>query len=127
MHNIFYILKRDIKRILSNRVAILIVLGICMLPYLYAWFNGRLLCRILISEYQQTIRSFNSVYSVGSGTIKSTEKLTGSIDSNLKFIDKTLADNGRLLDNLETDVTDAEALIRMNEFIHERLEDTKLM
>lgn len=269
MHNIFYILKRDIKRILSNWVAILIVLGICMLPSLYAWFNvaanmdpyantsgmrvavasedsgvhdkvagdinagdkietalkkksllhwvftdekdaiarvksgdcyaayiipedfskdllsfthghtitpeidyyvneklnpiapkvtdtaasvirltintmfreivaGKILetvhdgtaalhadvsqsktnlindiegSRRLINEYQQTIHRFNSVYSVGSGTIKSTEKLTGSIDSNLKFIDKTLADNGRLLDDLETDVTDAEALV----------------
>lgn len=39
MKNIFYILKRDIKRLLSSWAAVVVVIGICLLPSLYAWFN----------------------------------------------------------------------------------------
>lgn len=39
MNNIRYILKRDFKRILSSWVAVVVILGICVLPSLYAWFN----------------------------------------------------------------------------------------
>lgn len=39
MKNILYILKRDIKRIFSNLTAVLVLLGICILPSFYAWIN----------------------------------------------------------------------------------------
>lgn len=39
MRNIVYILKRDIRRILASWVAVIVILGICVLPSLYAWFN----------------------------------------------------------------------------------------
>ncbi|WP_125152984.1 YhgE/Pip domain-containing protein [Clostridium rectalis] len=41
MKNIFCIYKRDILNILSNWVATVIVLGLIILPSLYAWFNIR--------------------------------------------------------------------------------------
>ncbi len=39
MKNIFKIIKRDFKNIKMNVVAIVILLGLCLLPSLYAWFN----------------------------------------------------------------------------------------
>ena len=39
MNNIFRILKRDIKRLFSNPIAAVVVVGICVIPSLYAWFN----------------------------------------------------------------------------------------
>lgn len=39
MRTIFTIFFRDIKRLCSNWVAVLVVLGVCLIPSLYAWFN----------------------------------------------------------------------------------------
>lgn len=39
MKKAFQIFKRDIKRLFHNRAAFLIVVGVCILPSLYAWFN----------------------------------------------------------------------------------------
>ncbi len=35
----FQILWRDLKRILRNPVAVIVTLGVCVIPSLYAWFN----------------------------------------------------------------------------------------
>lgn len=39
MNTAFHIFKRDVRRIFRNRAAALIMVGICLLPSLYAWFN----------------------------------------------------------------------------------------
>ncbi|ACA53813.1 YhgE/Pip domain-containing protein [Clostridium botulinum] len=39
MKNIFKIYKRDLKNIITNWVAIVVMLGLMILPSLYAWFN----------------------------------------------------------------------------------------
>ncbi|GAA0124596.1 YhgE/Pip domain-containing protein [Clostridium sp. CTA-19] len=39
MKNIFQIYRRDLKMLFTNYVAIIIILGLCILPSLYAWFN----------------------------------------------------------------------------------------
>ena len=39
MKNIFNIYKSDLKDIISNKVVLVIVLGLAFLPSLYAWFN----------------------------------------------------------------------------------------
>ncbi|MGL4572372.1 MAG: YhgE/Pip family protein [Clostridium sp.] len=39
MKNIFKIYKRDIKKIVTNWVALVVVIGLIILPSLYAWFN----------------------------------------------------------------------------------------
>lgn len=39
MKNIFKIYKNDIKDIFTNKVLLVIILGLCLLPSLYAWFN----------------------------------------------------------------------------------------
>ena len=39
MKNIFYIFRRDIKRLAKNFVAVVVSIGVCFVPALYAWFN----------------------------------------------------------------------------------------
>lgn len=39
MGKIFRIFWRDLKRILRNPVAVIVTLGVCVIPSLYAWFN----------------------------------------------------------------------------------------
>ena len=41
MKNIFKIFIRDLKSIVSNWVALVIIIGLMILPSLYAWFNIR--------------------------------------------------------------------------------------
>lgn len=39
MKTTLQIFKRDCMRLLRNPVAMLVVIGVCILPSLYAWFN----------------------------------------------------------------------------------------
>ena len=39
MKNIFAICRNDLRRISSNVVAIVLILGLAVVPCLYAWFN----------------------------------------------------------------------------------------
>lgn len=39
MKNIFKIFTRDLKKIFTNSMAIILAVGLCILPSLYAWFN----------------------------------------------------------------------------------------
>ncbi|MDU1854764.1 MAG: YhgE/Pip domain-containing protein, partial [Clostridium baratii] len=39
MRKIFKVFKRDIKNIIKNPVAIIIVIGLSLIPSLYAWVN----------------------------------------------------------------------------------------
>ena len=39
MRNIWEIFRRDIKRIKNNVIAMIVIMGITVVPCLYAWFN----------------------------------------------------------------------------------------
>ena len=39
MRNIFRIFTRDIKKIFTNSMAVVLAVGVLLLPSLYAWFN----------------------------------------------------------------------------------------
>ena len=39
MKTAFQIFRRDVRRLLKNRAATLVMIGVCLLPSLYAWFN----------------------------------------------------------------------------------------
>ena len=39
MKNIWGIFRRDVKRCYKNVIALIVVLGIVVVPALYAWFN----------------------------------------------------------------------------------------
>ena len=36
---VWKIFKRDLRRILRNFVALVVIIGVCFIPALYAWFN----------------------------------------------------------------------------------------
>ena len=39
MKNAFRIFRRDMKRLLRSPAAVLVMIGVCIIPSLYAWFN----------------------------------------------------------------------------------------
>ena len=39
MRTAFRIFRRDIRRVAFNRAAAIVMIGVCLLPSLYAWFN----------------------------------------------------------------------------------------
>lgn len=39
MRSVFQIFRRDLRRLLRNPAALLVMAGVCLLPSLYAWFN----------------------------------------------------------------------------------------
>ena len=39
MKNIFKIYKRDLKDIFTNKILLVVIIGLAFLPSLYAWFN----------------------------------------------------------------------------------------
>lgn len=39
MKTAFKIFKRDVKRLVKNPIALIVTLGVCIIPSLYAWFN----------------------------------------------------------------------------------------
>ena len=39
MKNIFKIFISDVKRIFQNVVAVVVIMGLCVIPCLYAWFK----------------------------------------------------------------------------------------
>lgn len=39
MRNAFRIFRRDMKRLLCSPAAMLVMIGVCIIPSLYAWFN----------------------------------------------------------------------------------------
>ena len=47
MKNIWEIFRRDIKRIKNNVIAMIVIMGITVVPCLYAWFN---ICLLYTSD-----------------------------------------------------------------------------
>ena len=47
MKNIFKIFISDVKRIFQNVVAVVVIMGLCVIPCLYAWFN---ICLLYTSD-----------------------------------------------------------------------------
>ena len=45
MRNAFRIFRRDMKRLLRSPAAVLVMIGVCIIPSLYAWFNIAAKCR----------------------------------------------------------------------------------
>ncbi|MCQ2546803.1 MAG: YhgE/Pip domain-containing protein [Clostridia bacterium] len=103
MNNIFYILERDIKRILKNWVAILVVLGICLLPSLYAWFN----VAANMDPYEHTSDMRVAVASEDKGV---SDKIAGDVNAGDK-IEDALRDQS-LLGWVFTDREDAIKRVR---------------
>ena len=72
MRTAFRIFKRDIRRVAFNRAAAIVMIGVCLLPSLYAWFN----IAANMDPYGNTKGIRVAVVSNDTGSVK------GSIDIN---------------------------------------------
>lgn len=88
MENIIWIFKRDLKRLFTNWVAVIVVLGVCIIPSLYAWFN----IAANMDPYSNTKGIRIAVTSCDQGT---ENKLTGSLNAGESIID-SLKENDAL-------------------------------
>ena len=70
MHNILTIIKRDIKALLTHFFPLVIAIGLCMLPPLYAWFN-------IYSNWDPYGNSSNVKIAVASEDVDWTDDETG--------------------------------------------------
>ena len=100
MKNIFKIFKRDIKKIFTNSMAIILAVGIAVIPSLYAWFNiyanwdpygatGNMKVAVIIEDEGYTFRDIE--INVGE-EIKSNLEANDLID--WKFVPKAEALSG---------------------------------
>lgn len=103
MKTAFQILKRDLKRLLRNPFAALVVVGVCILPSLYAWFN----IAANMDPYSNT--QGIKVAVVNNDMEASTDKLTldagAEIVKNLKENDQlgwTFVDEKKALDGVKS-------------------------
>ncbi len=86
MHNILTIMKRDIKALLTHFFPLVIAVGLCILPPLYAWFN-------IYSNWDPYGNSSNVKIAVASEDIGWTDEDTGEFyDAGDEVID-SLKDN----------------------------------
>ena len=81
MKRAFQILKRDMKRLIRNPVAMIVVAGVCLLPSLYAWFN----IAANMDPYGNTGSLKIAVANLDQGT---ENELTGALNAGDEVIDR---------------------------------------
>lgn len=100
MKNIFKIFARDFKKIFTNSMAIILAVGVAVLPSLYAWFNiyanwdpygstGNMQVAVVISDEGYT---YNDITINVGDSIRSNLEANDSID--WQFVSKKTAVNG---------------------------------
>lgn len=100
LKGIFKIYKRDIKNIITNYVAIIIIIGVTVLPSLYAWFN----IKASWDPYSNTKNLFVAVVNLDKGTefrnvnINVGNEVINKLKTNQsigwKFVDESEAESG---------------------------------
>ena len=94
------IFKRDVKRLKTNIIAVIVLLGICILPSLYAWFNiaavwdpygntGGIPVAVVNEDKGSSLEGIN----VNAGE-KIVTNLKGNHQMGWKFVDKDKAMDG---------------------------------
>ncbi|KGK87922.1 YhgE/Pip domain-containing protein [Clostridium sp. HMP27] len=100
LRGIFKIYKRDIKNIITNYVAIIIIIGITVLPSLYAWFNieaswdpysNTKNLSVAVVNLDKGTEFRNVKINVGNEVIS---KLKSNQDIGWKFVNASEAENG---------------------------------
>ncbi|MBP1888901.1 YhgE/Pip-like protein [Clostridium moniliforme] len=100
MRNILKIFKRDIKKVVTNWVAIVVLLGLIILPSLYAWFNIKSSwdpygstkgIKIAVVNEDKGADFGGKDLNVGN---KVTEELSKNDKIGWQFVNKEKADNG---------------------------------
>ena len=82
------IFKRDIKRLLCNPVALVITIGVCIIPSLYAWYN-------IVANWDPYGNTQNIKIAVANNDKSTTNDLVGELNAGDEVIDK-LKDNDQL-------------------------------
>lgn len=86
MHNIITIIKRDIKALLTHFFPLVIAIGLCILPSLYAWFN-------IYSNWDPYGNSANMKIAVASEDIGWTDDETGEFSNAGEDVTESLKEN----------------------------------
>ena len=81
MNKAFQIFKRDLKRLLHNPVAIVITIGVCIIPSLYAWYN-------IVANWDQYANTGNIKIAVASNDRGTENDLTGELNAGDEVIEK---------------------------------------
>ena len=82
------IFKRAIKRLLCNPVALVITIGVCIIPSLYAWYN-------IVANWDPYGNTQNIKIAVANNDKGTTNDLVGELNAGDEVIDK-LKDNDQL-------------------------------
>ena len=82
------IFKRDIKRLLCNPVALVITIGVCIIPSLYAWYN-------IVANWDPYGNTQNIKIAVANSDKGTTNDLVGELNAGDEVIDR-LKDNDQL-------------------------------
>ena len=88
MKKAFAIFKRDLKRLLCNPVALVITIGVCIIPSLYAWYN-------IVANWDPYGNTQNIKVAVCNKDAGATNDLAGDINAGDQVVDK-LKDNDQL-------------------------------
>lgn len=81
MNKAFQIFKRDLKRLLHNPVAIVITIGVCIIPSLYAWYN-------IVANWDPYANTGNIKIAVASNDRGTENDLTGELNAGDEVIEK---------------------------------------
>ena len=79
MHQVFAIFLRDVKRILKNPVALVVTLGVAIIPSLYAWCN-------ILANWDPYANTGNIQVAVANEDKGTTSTLVGHLDAGAAFL-----------------------------------------
>ena len=88
MKKAFAIFKRDIKRLVCNPVALIVTIGVCIIPSLYAWYN-------VVANWDPYGNTQNVKIAVVSNDRGASNDLVGELNAGDQVIDR-LKDNDQL-------------------------------
>ena len=88
MKKAFAIFKRDLKRLLCNPVALIITIGVCIIPSLYAWYN-------IVANWDPYGNTQNIKVAVTNEDTGTTNDLVGELNAGQQVVDK-LKENDQL-------------------------------
>ena len=81
MHQVFAILLRDVKRILKNPVALVVTLGVAIIPSLYAWCN-------ILANWDPYANTGNIQVAVANEDKGTTSTLVGHLDAGQQTVNQ---------------------------------------
>ena len=88
MSTVFQIFWRDLKRLLRNPVALVITIGVCVIPSLYAWYN-------IVANWDPYANTQNVKVAVANNDQGTSNDYVGELNAGVEVVNK-LRDNDQL-------------------------------